>query len=76
MKQGEIWMANLNPTRGSEQAGFRPVLQKSKTIKEILFLNLVLKMGSKKDQKFLHFTFGLYLKKGACKKLEVSLAKI
>jgi mRNA interferase MazF len=26
MKQGEIWYANLNPTEGSEQAGFRPVL--------------------------------------------------
>lgn len=26
MKQGEIWNVNLNPTRGSEQAGFRPVL--------------------------------------------------
>ncbi len=26
MKHGEIWFANLNPTEGSEQAGFRPVL--------------------------------------------------
>lgn len=26
MKQGEIWQANLNPTTGSEQAGFRPVV--------------------------------------------------
>jgi mRNA interferase MazF len=26
MKQGEIWNANLDPTRGSEQSGFRPVL--------------------------------------------------
>ena len=26
MKQGEIWHANLNPTKGSEQAGFRPVV--------------------------------------------------
>lgn len=26
MKQGEIWQANLNPTRGSEQAGQRPVV--------------------------------------------------
>jgi mRNA interferase MazF len=26
MKQGEIWYANLNPTKGSEQAGFRPVM--------------------------------------------------
>lgn len=26
MKQGEIWFANLNPTKGSEQKGFRPVL--------------------------------------------------
>ena len=26
MKQGEIWNANLSPTEGSEQEGFRPVL--------------------------------------------------
>ena len=26
MKQGEIWYTDLNPTRGSEQAGFRPVV--------------------------------------------------
>lgn len=25
MKQGEIWYCNLNPTKGSEQAGMRPV---------------------------------------------------
>jgi mRNA interferase MazF len=26
VKQGEIWYANLNPTKGSEQAGHRPVV--------------------------------------------------
>ena len=26
MKQGEIWYANLNPIKGQEQAGMRPVL--------------------------------------------------
>ena len=26
MKQGEIWRANLDPSKGSEQAGFRPVV--------------------------------------------------
>lgn len=26
MKRGELWMASLDPTRGSEQAGTRPVL--------------------------------------------------
>jgi len=26
MKQGEIWNANLNLSKGSEQAGFRPVV--------------------------------------------------
>jgi len=26
MRQGEIWYANLNPTKGSEQAGLRPVV--------------------------------------------------
>jgi mRNA interferase MazF len=26
IKRGEIWLAELNPIRGSEQAGTRPVL--------------------------------------------------
>lgn len=26
MKQGEIWYANLNPSKGSEQSGMRPVV--------------------------------------------------
>lgn len=26
LKRGEIWLADLNPTRGSEQAGIRPVI--------------------------------------------------
>ena len=26
MKQGEIWMADLNPVKGSEQQGIRPVV--------------------------------------------------
>lgn len=26
MRQGEIWNANLEPTKGSEQSGFRPVV--------------------------------------------------
>ncbi len=26
MKQGEIWFANLNPSRGGEQAGQRPIV--------------------------------------------------
>ena len=26
MKQGEIWYSDLNPTKGSEQAGLRPVV--------------------------------------------------
>jgi mRNA interferase MazF len=26
MKQGEIWLANLNPGKGSEQKGMRPVV--------------------------------------------------
>jgi mRNA interferase MazF len=26
VRRGEIWLANLNPIRGSEQAGTRPVL--------------------------------------------------
>jgi mRNA interferase MazF len=26
MRQGEIWYSDLNPTKGSEQAGLRPVV--------------------------------------------------
>ncbi len=26
VRQGDIWMANLNPAKGSEQSGFRPVV--------------------------------------------------
>jgi len=26
MKQGEIWLTNLNPAKGSEQAGIRPIV--------------------------------------------------
>ena len=26
MRQGELWFANLNPVKGSEQAGMRPVV--------------------------------------------------
>ena len=26
VQRGDIWLANLNPIRGSEQAGIRPVL--------------------------------------------------
>jgi mRNA interferase MazF len=26
MRQGEIWNANLSPSKGSEQSGFRPVV--------------------------------------------------
>ncbi|MGI0480628.1 type II toxin-antitoxin system PemK/MazF family toxin [Geminocystis sp. CENA526] len=26
LKRGEIWLANLNPTKGSEQSGIRPVI--------------------------------------------------
>lgn len=29
MKQGEIWNADLNPVKGSEQSGFRPVVMLS-----------------------------------------------
>jgi mRNA interferase MazF len=26
LKRGEVWLANLNPSQGSEQAGVRPVI--------------------------------------------------
>ena len=36
VKRGEIWLADLNPIRGSEQAGVRPVLIfQSDTIRQV-----------------------------------------
>lgn len=26
LKRGEVWLANLDPTQGSEQSGVRPVI--------------------------------------------------
>ncbi|ELS49039.1 hypothetical protein C789_1163 [Microcystis aeruginosa FACHB-905 = DIANCHI905] len=26
LKRGEVWLANLNPAQGSEQAGIRPII--------------------------------------------------
>ena len=26
LKRGQVWLADLNPTQGSEQAGIRPVI--------------------------------------------------
>jgi mRNA interferase MazF len=26
LKRGDVWLANLNPTQGSEQAGIRPII--------------------------------------------------
>lgn len=41
MKQGEIWYADLNPVRGSEQAGFRPVVVLSGNLLNT-YLNIVI----------------------------------
>lgn len=41
MKQGEIWYADLNPVRGSEQAGYRPVVILSGNLMN-KYLNLVI----------------------------------
>lgn len=41
MKQGEIWQANLNPIKGSEQAGIRPVVVISGNLMNE-FLNVVI----------------------------------
>jgi mRNA interferase MazF len=43
MRQGEIWRANLNPTKGSEQAGFRPVVIVSGNLMN-QYLNVVIVM--------------------------------
>ncbi len=42
-KQGEIWYANLNPIKGSEQAGYRPVVIVSGNMLNT-YLNLVIVM--------------------------------
>ncbi len=41
MKQAEIWYADLNPVRGSEQAGFRPVVILSGNLMNT-YLNVVI----------------------------------
>lgn len=41
MKQGEIWQVNLDPIKGSEQAGFRPVVIISGNLMNT-YLNLVI----------------------------------
>ncbi len=41
MKQGEIWYADLNPVKGSEQSGLRPVLIVSGNLLN-QYLNLVI----------------------------------
>lgn len=48
MRQGEIWFANLNPTKGSEQAGSRPVVVVSgDTLNETLPIAIVVPITSK-----------------------------
>ncbi len=41
MKQGEIWYADLNPTKGSEQSGFRPLVILSGDLLNV-FMNVVI----------------------------------
>lgn len=41
MKQGEIWYANLNPIKGQEQAGIRPVVIVSGNLLNT-YLNIVI----------------------------------
>jgi mRNA interferase MazF len=43
VKQGEIWYASLNPTKGSEQAGHRPVVIVSGNVVNT-YLNIVIAM--------------------------------
>ena len=41
MKQGEIWYANLNPTKGHEQQGIRPVVIASGNLLNT-YLNIII----------------------------------
>ncbi len=43
MRQGEIWRGDLNPTKGSEQAGFRPMVIVSGNLMN-QYLNVVIVM--------------------------------
>ncbi|MDP2652366.1 MAG: type II toxin-antitoxin system PemK/MazF family toxin [bacterium] len=48
MQQGEIWSANLDPTKGSEQAGKRPVVIVSgDTLNDALPIVIVVPITSK-----------------------------
>jgi mRNA interferase MazF len=48
VKQGEIWYANLNPSKGSEQAGFRPVVIVSgNLLNELLPMVIVMPLTTK-----------------------------
>ena len=48
MRQGEIWFADLNPTKGSEQSGKRPVVIVSgNTLNDALPVVIVAPVSSK-----------------------------
>ena len=48
MRQGEIWFADLNPTKGSEQSGKRPVIIISgDTLNDALPIVIVVPITSK-----------------------------
>jgi len=48
MQQGDIWLANLNPARGSEQAGKRPVaIVSGNTLNDVLPIVIVVPITSK-----------------------------
>ena len=48
MRQGDIWFANLNPTKGSEQSGKRPVVIISgDTLNDALPIVIVVPLSSK-----------------------------
>lgn len=48
MRQGEIWFADLNPTKGSEQSGKRPVVVVSGvTLNDALPIVIVVPLTSK-----------------------------
>ncbi len=48
MRQGEIWFADLNPTKGSEQSGKRPVVIVSgDTLNDALPIVIVVPITSK-----------------------------
>jgi len=75
VKQGDIYLANLNPVKGHEQKGFRPVLviQKS-NLSDILNTVVIIPISSNLKAKGLMMTMFIQKKESGLPKDSVALA--